>query len=573
MELFAHPLARAAGLLAHDGRILTGHRRTRRRQQQVEQPLLGGGARFVVHLVALLRPHHVHRELDEIADHRLDVAADIADFGELRRLDLDERRVRESRQPSRDLRLADAGRTDHQDVLGRDLVGHLGRQPLTAQAVAQRDRHGALGLGLTDDVLVQLGDDLARRQRADCGRRAFGKRNRHRPKPASPACITFFDGEIRVRVDADVGGDAHRLLGDLARRRACCAAPARAPPPSRSAARTHRHDAIVRLDEIAGAGQQKRGLTIGDDQHRFEAAEVADRSASRAPIRPPPVRGCRDTVRAWTRIERRAQRSRPPSRRIRPESSRCRAAESCGRLLEHRGAERDLPIPGEDRLVAGAAAQGSSWRASLPSISRRLLALGPGGRSHVMTSRTSSHLTREEDRDPVDCVYCRVSSRIRAVETGSGVAQTAVCASITARRGCGRHLVGCAHLPDGSGPASALAGRRARGGGGRKRRWQMATAVAARPAPGWRQRRAEHARKRCGGRRRRSWRGQRHRASRDPIARRDRGPRASRQSAGSSRRQRRSLRRAAAGATQPRDRARFAGTDRRRRRHGVAPAE
>ena len=166
-ELFAHPLARAAGLLAPGGLILAGHRRPRRRQQQIEQPLLGGRARLVLDLVALLRADHVHGELDEIADHRLDVAADVADFGELRRLDLDERRMREPRQPARDLGLADAGRPDHQDVLRRDFFGHLAREPLTPHAVAQRDRDGALGLGLADDVLVQLGDDLARGQRAD----------------------------------------------------------------------------------------------------------------------------------------------------------------------------------------------------------------------------------------------------------------------------------------------------------------------------------------------------------------------------------------------------------------------
>ena len=120
-------------------------------------------APFFTDLVALLA-HHVDGELDEIAHHRLDVAADVADLGELRRLDLDERRLREPRQPPRDLGLADAGRPDHQDVLGRDLLGHLRRQPLPAQAVAQRDRHGALRLGLPDDVLVELGDDLARRQ-------------------------------------------------------------------------------------------------------------------------------------------------------------------------------------------------------------------------------------------------------------------------------------------------------------------------------------------------------------------------------------------------------------------------
>ena len=43
------------------------------------------------------------------------------------------------------------------------------RQPLAADAVAQRDGHRALGLGLADHVLVELGDNLARRERAGRG--------------------------------------------------------------------------------------------------------------------------------------------------------------------------------------------------------------------------------------------------------------------------------------------------------------------------------------------------------------------------------------------------------------------
>ena len=39
---------------------------------------------------------------------------------------------------------------------------------LAAPAVAQRDRDGALGVGLADDVLVEFGDDLLR---ASCDRR------------------------------------------------------------------------------------------------------------------------------------------------------------------------------------------------------------------------------------------------------------------------------------------------------------------------------------------------------------------------------------------------------------------
>ena len=107
----------------------------RRRQQQVEQPLLGVAAR-PCRCTSSIRSSRTMStaDLDQVAHHRLDVAPDVADLGELRGLDLDERRLREPREAPRDLRLADAGRPDHQDVLRRHLLGQLGRQLLPAHA-------------------------------------------------------------------------------------------------------------------------------------------------------------------------------------------------------------------------------------------------------------------------------------------------------------------------------------------------------------------------------------------------------------------------------------------------------
>ena len=101
-------------------------------------------------------------DFDQVADDRVDVAADVADLGELGRLDLDERRIGEPREPARDLGLADAGRADHQDVLRRDLLPQRLGDLLAPPAIAQRDRDGALGGVLADDVLVELGDDFLR---------------------------------------------------------------------------------------------------------------------------------------------------------------------------------------------------------------------------------------------------------------------------------------------------------------------------------------------------------------------------------------------------------------------------
>ena len=61
------------------------------------------------------------RHINQIADDGFDVAADVADFGELGGLDLDEWRVGQLRKAAGDLCFADAGGADHEDVLGRDL--------------------------------------------------------------------------------------------------------------------------------------------------------------------------------------------------------------------------------------------------------------------------------------------------------------------------------------------------------------------------------------------------------------------------------------------------------------------
>ena len=135
-----------------------------RRHQQVEQALFGVHLGAVGHFVQPLFAHHVDGDIHQVADHRFHVAAHVAHFGELAGLHLQERRIRKPRQAPRQFGLADAGGADHEDVLGHHLFGHLRRQFLAADAVAQGDGDGALGVGLPDDVLIQFADDFARRQ-------------------------------------------------------------------------------------------------------------------------------------------------------------------------------------------------------------------------------------------------------------------------------------------------------------------------------------------------------------------------------------------------------------------------
>ncbi len=132
-------------------------------QQRIEHALDRRITRAAAHALELLLARHLDRDVRQLLDDGVDFAADVADLGELGGLNLHERRLRQARQASGDLGLADAGRTDHQDVLRSDLLAQRLVDLHAPPAVAQRDRDRALGGGLSDDVLVELLDDGLRR--------------------------------------------------------------------------------------------------------------------------------------------------------------------------------------------------------------------------------------------------------------------------------------------------------------------------------------------------------------------------------------------------------------------------
>ena len=134
----------------------------RRRQQGVEHPLLGGGLGLIAQPLHGPLAGHLDRRVGQVADDGLHVPPHVAHLGELGRLDLDEGGVGQLGQAPGDLGLAHAGGADHENVLGRDLRAHGLRDLGPAPAVAQGHGHGALGLLLTDDMLVELGDDTLR---------------------------------------------------------------------------------------------------------------------------------------------------------------------------------------------------------------------------------------------------------------------------------------------------------------------------------------------------------------------------------------------------------------------------
>ena len=133
-----------------------------RPDERIEHALLGGEMRTRLDLPALVLLDEADADLDEVAHDLLDVAPDIADFRELGRLHLEERGAGEAGETAGDLRLAATGRADHEDVLRKNLLLHGAFELLPPPAVAQSDGDGALGVVLSDDVPVELGDDFAR---------------------------------------------------------------------------------------------------------------------------------------------------------------------------------------------------------------------------------------------------------------------------------------------------------------------------------------------------------------------------------------------------------------------------
>ena len=151
----------ATQLLAED---LTGGLRCIGANQRFDDAGFGIELGLGLDVLALAALDHGDAGFDQVADDLVDVAADIADLGELGRFHLDEGRIGKLGQAPRDLGLAHAGGSDHQDVLRHHLVAHGAGELLAPPAVAQGDGDGALGLGLTDDVAVEFRDDLAGRE-------------------------------------------------------------------------------------------------------------------------------------------------------------------------------------------------------------------------------------------------------------------------------------------------------------------------------------------------------------------------------------------------------------------------
>ena len=128
--------------------------------EDIKDALHGQLLRFLLHSFHTLLAHHAHCGLGQVADDGFHIPAHIAHLGEFRGLDLDEGSLHQLGQTAGNLCFAHAGGADHQDILGNDFLLHGTGQLAAAPAVAQGNRHRALGLRLPDNVFIQFRDDF-----------------------------------------------------------------------------------------------------------------------------------------------------------------------------------------------------------------------------------------------------------------------------------------------------------------------------------------------------------------------------------------------------------------------------
>ena len=158
----------------------------------VEHALFGRllGARL--HIFPLLFANKRNADLDQITNDLLDVASHIANFGKFGRLDLEKWRAGKPGKTPRDLGLANAGRSNHQDILRQNLLAQFLVELQSPPTVAQGDRDGAFGVALADDVAVEFGHNFAG---GEVGQRMY------------PLRFQGFDSDVAVGENTDFGGD------------------------------------------------------------------------------------------------------------------------------------------------------------------------------------------------------------------------------------------------------------------------------------------------------------------------------------------------------------------------------
>ncbi len=104
--------------------------------------------------------HQTERAFHQIAHHALYVLADVTDFGIFGCLYLNKRRFYEFGKAARDLCFADARRTFHDNIFGRDLLAQFRRKLRPSVSVSECNGNRLFRLVLPDNVLIEFVYDL-----------------------------------------------------------------------------------------------------------------------------------------------------------------------------------------------------------------------------------------------------------------------------------------------------------------------------------------------------------------------------------------------------------------------------
>ena len=96
----------------------------------------------------------------QITDNAFNIPANITDFGKFRGFHLDERSTDQFGQPAGYFGFTHAGGTDHQDILGNNLITQIFIDFASPVPVPESDGNGLFCFVLSDNEAVQLMHDL-----------------------------------------------------------------------------------------------------------------------------------------------------------------------------------------------------------------------------------------------------------------------------------------------------------------------------------------------------------------------------------------------------------------------------
>ena len=131
-----------------------------RRQQKIEQVLLGTLLCKHLDLLTHLLFNIMDRNIGKVPDHALNIATHIPHLGILCRLHFNEWSTAYVGKPPRDFSLSHSGWPYHDNVFRRHLVPEFLGKILSPIAISQRYGNSLFGLVLSNDIFVKLRHDL-----------------------------------------------------------------------------------------------------------------------------------------------------------------------------------------------------------------------------------------------------------------------------------------------------------------------------------------------------------------------------------------------------------------------------